>query len=132
MSKSMGNIIPLRTAIQDHGADPIRLAIISSAELLQDADFNMESVSGIKNKLESLLDECDSLKKGEIGDLQTEDKWILSKTQSKIAEVTEAVEKMRLREALHDILFTFESDLSWYQKRVQAKKRDDVSGIFMR
>ena len=29
MSKSMGNIIPLRTAIRDHGADPIRLAIIS-------------------------------------------------------------------------------------------------------
>jgi len=44
MSKSMGNIIPLRTAIKDYGADPIRLAIISSAELLQDADFNMESV----------------------------------------------------------------------------------------
>ena len=82
MSKSMGNIIPLRTAIRDHGADPIRLAIISSAELLQDADFNMESVSGIKNKLESLLDECSILKKGKIGDLQTEDKWILSKTQS--------------------------------------------------
>ena len=122
MSKSMGNIIPLRTAIRDHGAAPIRLAIISSAELLQDADFNMESVSGIKNKLESLLDECSTLKKGEIGDLQKEDKWILSKTQSKIAEVTEAVEKMRLREALHDILFTFESDLSWYQKRIQAKK----------
>merc|ERR1739841_369899 len=120
MSKSMGNIIPLRTAIRDYGADPIRLAIISSAELLQDADFNMESVSGIQNKLESLLDECSTLKKGEIGDLQTEDKWILSKTQSKISEVTEAV---------HDILFTFESDLSWYQKRVQAKKRDDVSGI---
>ena len=35
MSKSMGNIIPLRTAIKDYGADPIRLAIISSAELLQ-------------------------------------------------------------------------------------------------
>jgi leucyl-tRNA synthetase len=129
MSKSMGNIIPLRTAIRDHGADPIRLAIISSAELLQDADFNMESVSGIKNKLESLLDECSILKKDEISDLQTEDKWILSKTQSKIAEVTEAVEKMRLREALHDILFTFESDLTWYQKRIQAKKRDNISGI---
>ncbi len=36
---------------------------------------------------------------------------------------------MRLREALHEILFTFESDLSWYQKRIQAKKRDNVSGI---
>ena len=110
MSKSMGNIIPLRAAIKDHGADPIRLAIISSAELLQDADFNMESVSGIQSKLESLLEECSRLKKSETGELQAEDKWILSKTQSKIAEITEAVEKMRLREALHDILFTFEAD----------------------
>ncbi|KEQ56240.1 Leucine--tRNA ligase protein [Marine Group I thaumarchaeote SCGC AAA799-E16] len=129
MSKSMGNIIPLRAAIKDHGADPIRLAIISSAELLQDADFNMESVSGIQSKLESLLEACSSLKKAEIGELQAEDRWILSKTQSKIAEITEAVEKMRLREALHDILFTFESDLSWYSKRTQAKGREDISGI---
>ena len=85
--------------------------LFHQAELLQDADFNMESVSGIQNKLESLLEECSRLKKSEIGDLQAEDRWILSKTQSKIAEITEAVEKMRLREALHDILFTFETDL---------------------
>ena len=129
MSKSMGNIIPLRAAIRDHGADPIRLAIISSAELLQDADFNMESVSGIQNKLESLLEECTNLKNSTIGELEAEDKWILSKTQSLISQVTEAIEKMRLREGLHDILFTFESDLSWYAKRVKAKGRGNVSGI---
>ena len=51
----MGNIIPLRTAIKDHGADPIRLAIISSAELLQDADFNMESVYGISKQARSIV-----------------------------------------------------------------------------
>ena len=129
MSKSMGNIIPLRTAIKDHGADPIRLAIISSAELLQDADFNMESVYGIQNKLESLLEECSNLKAAQIGDLEAEDRWILSKTQGRIAQITEAVEKMRLREGLQDILFSFESDLSWYAKRVEAKGRDNVSGI---
>ncbi|MFQ5476285.1 MAG: leucine--tRNA ligase [Nitrosopumilus sp.] len=129
MSKSMGNIIPLRQAIKDHGADPIRLAIISSAELLQDADFNMESVSGIQNKLESLLEECSVAKQGEIGNLEAEDRWILSKMQSLIAEVTEAVEKMRLREALHDVLFSFESDLNWYSKRAQAKGREDISAI---
>jgi leucyl-tRNA synthetase len=129
MSKSMGNIIPLRTAIREHGADPIRLAIISSAELLQDADFNMESVYGISNKIEALLEECSRLKKGVIGELQAEDRWILSKTQSMILQITEAVEKMRLREALQDILFTFESDLDWYHKRVQSKERKDVSGI---
>jgi leucyl-tRNA synthetase len=129
MSKSMGNIIPLRTAVKDHGADPIRLAIISSAELLQDADFNMESVSGIQNKLESLLEECSKVKAEEIGSLEAEDRWILSKTQSMISQVTEAIWKMRLREALHDILFTFESDLSWYNKRAEAKGRVNISGI---
>ena len=129
MSKSMGNIIPLRTAVRDHGADPIRLAIISSAELLQDADFNMESVFGIQNKLESLHEECSKVKAGEIGNLEAEDRWILSKTQSMISQVTEAIEKMRLREALHDILFSFESDLSWYHKRTDAKNRENISGI---
>ncbi|KAF6247032.1 leucine--tRNA ligase [Nitrosopumilus sp. b3] len=129
MSKSMGNIIPLRTAIREHGADPIRLAIISSAELLQDADFNMESVSGIQGKLQSLLDDCSKVKQGEIGNLEPEDRWILSKTQNLIGQVTDAVEKMRLREALHDILFSFESDLSWYNKRVQAKGRENNSAI---
>ena len=61
--------------------------------------------------------------------MEAEDRWILSKTQGMIAQVTEAVEKMRLREGLHDILFSFESDLSWYSKRVEAKGRDNVSGI---
>jgi len=78
MSKSMGNIIPLRQAIQDYGADPIRLAIIISAELLQDADFNLESVGGIKNKLVSILEECSRLKSGSISNSEAEDKWIAS------------------------------------------------------
>ena len=89
----------------------------------------MESVYGIQNKLAALLEECSRLKNAPIGELQAEDKWILSKTQNKISQITEAVEKMRLREALHDILFTFETDLGWYQKRIQAKERKDVSGI---
>jgi leucyl-tRNA synthetase len=89
----------------------------------------MESVSGIQNKLESLLEECSRLKNNTIGELEAEDRWIRSKTQSMISQVTESIEKMRLREGLHDILFTFESDLSWYAKRVEAKGRENISGI---
>lgn len=132
MSKSMGNIIPLRAAIRDHGADPIRLAIISSAELLQDADFNAESVSGIQSRLGSLLEECAKARPGDAGDLEAEDVWILSRTQSMIAEATEAIEKMRLREALHGILFAFESDLGWYAKRAGAKGREGNPGVLHR
>ncbi len=129
MSKSMGNIIPLRKAIQDHGADPVRLAIIISAELLQDADFNIESVSGVQSRLESLYEECTKLEAGKIGNLEAEDRWILSKTQIMVSQVSAAVKKMRLREALHGILFAFESELGWYQKRAKAKNRRDISAI---
>src|SRR3990170_279959 len=129
MSKSMGNIIPLRQAIRDYGADPIRLAIIISAELLQDADFNLESVSGIKNKLVLLLEECSKLKPEKLSNLEAEDKWIRSKLQSLISDVVSSIEKMRLREALHNIIFSFEGDLQWYLKRAKAKKRSDYSGV---
>jgi leucyl-tRNA synthetase len=129
MSKSMGNIIPLRQAIRDYGADPIRLAIIVSAELLQDADFNVESVRGIKNKLEALMEECSALKPGSSDILQAEDKWILSKLQGLIEAVSGSIEKMRLREGLHDILFSFEANLQWYLKRAKAKGRTDYTGL---
>jgi leucyl-tRNA synthetase len=62
MSKSMGNIIPLRDAVRKYGADPIRLTILISAELLQDADFNAEAINGIKNKLEVMYKDSTKIK----------------------------------------------------------------------
>jgi len=129
MSKSMGNIIPLRQAIQEFGADPIRLAIIISAELLQDADFNLESITGIRNKLATLLEECSRLKPGKLDDLQAEDRWIQSKLFKLVPEVSAAIEKMRLREALHIILYSFDSDVSWYIKRANAKGRTNITSM---
>ncbi len=129
MSKSMGNIIPLRQAIKQYGADPIRLAIIISAELLQDADFNLDSINTIKNKLENIYEDCARYKPGKFSSLESEDSWILSRLHLLIEQTTAAIGKMRLREALHHILFTFESDLQWYLKRADAKQRKDVSAM---
>ncbi len=129
MSKSEGNIIPLRDAIRNHGADPIRLAILISAELLQDADFNQEAVKGVKNKLENMLEECSKYQSGYIVKLEQEDKWIKSKMEQLVLKTTSSIQKMRLREALHFILYEFESDLQWYTKRALAKKRGDFTGI---
>jgi len=36
---------------------------------------------------------------------------------------------MRLREALHGILYTFDSDLNWYIKRANAKGRTNISAM---
>ncbi|MFZ0367657.1 MAG: leucine--tRNA ligase, partial [Nitrososphaeraceae archaeon] len=51
MSKSLGNIIPLRKAIDEYGADSVRLTMLASAEILQDSDFSIDLVKGIRSKL---------------------------------------------------------------------------------
>jgi len=129
MSKSMGNIIPLREAVRKYGADPIRLTILISAELLQDADFNVEAINGIKNKLESMHEDCNKIKAEEISELEPEDKWILSMLQNLASNVSESMDKIRLREALHHILYDFDSELQWYLKRTKSKQRTNISGI---
>jgi len=129
MSKSMGNIIPLRDAVRKHGADPIRLTILISAELLQDADFNVEAINGIKNKLESMYENSIKTKAEEIPDLEPEDKWILSMLQNLALNVSQSMDKIRFREALHHILYDFDSELQWYFKRTKSKRRTNISGI---
>jgi len=129
MSKSMGNIIPLRAAVRKYGADPIRLTILISAELLQDADFNIEAINGIKNKLESMYENCTKIKAQEIPELEPEDKWIFSVLQNLASNVSQSMDKIRLRETLHHILYDFDSELQWYLKRAKSKQRTNISGI---
>ena len=129
MSKSMGNIIPLRQAIQEFGADPIRFAIIQAAELLQDADFKVNDVPTIQHDLESWVEACQKAKPGKVNDYFQEDVWIKSKLQIMIREATEAIEKMRGREALHKITNGFGPEIIWWKKRMEAKNRDNDNGI---
>jgi len=129
MSKSMGNIIPLRDAVRKHGADPIRLTILISAELLQDADFNVEAINGIKNKLELMYENSTKTKAEKIPELEPEDRWILSMLQNLALNVSQSMDKIRFREALHHILYDFDSELQWYLKRAKSKQRTNISGI---
>jgi leucyl-tRNA synthetase len=133
MSKSLGNIIPLRSAIKDHGADPLRLAMLSSSELLQDADFSFDLVKGIRAKLveiyeniiEHLANNQDlksSNVKENLEQMGLEDKWLLSRLQDYISLVTKSLDRLRVREALQIILYYMDRDLIWYRKRKLAKK----------
>ena len=128
MSKSLGNIIPLRAAIQEHGADTIRLAMLVSAEILQDADFSFDTARGIRSKLLGIFElaaKCASKQKST--ELQLEDRWLFSKLQRTIAETSASMDKLRMREAIHYILYSLDQDLQWYAKRTAAKGRENVA-----
>lgn len=129
MSKSMGNIVPLRSAIKRYGADPIRLGIVISAELLQDSDINLESVTNIGDRLKRMIQECQGVQPVLQNYDTHEDRWIHAKLDQIINRVTYNMEIMRLREALHDILYTLEQDVQWYRRRLLAKGRSAPPGI---
>ncbi len=133
MSKSMGNIIPLRNAIREYGADAIRVSMLLAAELLQDADFTLDAVKGIRERLERIYNMCTRFTKKDLGQLQLEDKWIISRLQHLIENSTTAMDKLRVREALHNIIYLMDQDIQWYLKRINAKERTDqsISGVMM-
>ena len=135
MSKSLGNIIPLRDAIKEHSADAIRLAMLISAELLQDADFSFDTVKGIRSKLQDIYDmgmesstnsSHSQTKRAKINE-ELVDRWLLSRLQRTIADTTMSMDKLRVREAAHNIIYSLDHDLQWYEKRVRAKNRESSS-----
>jgi len=65
----------------------------------------------------------------EIPELEPEDKWILRMLQNLAINVSQSMDKIRLREALHHILYDFDSKLQWYLKRTTSKQRTNISGI---
>jgi leucyl-tRNA synthetase len=135
MSKSLGNIIPLRDAIKEHSADAIRLAMLISAELLQDADFSFDTVKGIRSKLQDIYDmgiesstnSSQSQIKGAKINEELVDRWLLSRLQRTVADTTMSMDKLRVREAAHNIIYSLDHDQQWYEKRVKAKNRENSS-----
>ena len=130
MSKSLGNIIPLRTAIREHGADTIRLAMLVSAEILQDADFSFDTAKAMKSKLGNIFDMTEKVKgAGRAVPEHVEDKWLATRLVRIAAQTAESMDRLRVREAIHQILYTLEQDLAWYDKRVRAKGRQDSPAV---
>ena len=139
MSKSFGNIIPLRQAVRDHSVDSIRVALLSSAELLQDTDFSFEALRGIRSRLDDIyqmgihLSNSNNNIQASLEQIyhgqsvtESEDKWLLSMIQRRIGDATELMDRLRVREVLHTILYSMEQDLQWYNKRVKSKGRTEL------
>lgn len=130
MSKSFGNIIPLRDALRTYGADPLRIAILATAELLQDLDFSDTLAKSVRERLERFcsfaLQTIDAAE-GVQMEYSTIDRWLLSRLQQRVKAVTEAMENMRFREAIHNALYMVDQDVQWYLRRIPDGEKGSSS-----
>ena len=132
MSKSFGNIIPLREGLAKFGADPIRLSVLTTAELLQDADFSPSVAKSMRERLEGLYRFVGEFAKKKHSKwmprrLLAIDKWMLSRLQEHIKKATEAMDKLAVRKAVHSIMYELDRDFQWYQKRTAKTKQKENS-----
>lgn len=145
MSKSMGNIIPLRNTIKQYNADSIRVAMLVLGELLQDVDFSFTTLKGIYTRLNEIYEfSLNFIQKNDsiinsmnsdqdiidaLDDLALEDKWLLNRINILITELTHSFDELRIRDALNTALYIMDKDFDWYKKRKLSKSGTITSNI---
>ena len=136
MAKSLGNgIDPLEMADQ-YGADALRFNLITGNSPGNDMRFYTERCEAMRNFANKIwnasrflmmnltIDRCELP-----GRLELEDKWILSKLNSVIPEVTENMERYELGVAAQKVYdFIWDSYCDWYieltKTRLQGEDED--------
>ena len=129
MSKSLGNgIDPLEMANQ-YGADALRFNLVTGNSPGNDMRFYTERCEAMRNFANKIwnasrflmmnltIEECRLPER-----LELEDKWILSKLNSVIPEVTENMEKFELGVAAQKVYdFIWDSYCDWYIELTKAR-----------
>jgi len=121
MSKSKGNFITLKDALNQFGADATRCALLLGGEGMNDPDWRKETVRDVKTKLRGFRNLTDTIienvKQAKTGHLET---WLISMLQHRIKTVTENMEALKTRTALENALFEIWNDFRWYNRRKET------------
>jgi leucyl-tRNA synthetase len=136
MHKSKGNFITMKGAVEKYGADATRCGLLLGAEGMDDPDWRAENISDLQTKFESLIGFAGSIiscsKKEEDTMLE---RWLMSKLQSRIKEVTGGLEDLKTRTALQVALFETWNDLRCYIQRkgnTEAKALGEAVKIWLK
>lgn len=114
MSKSLGNILPLRKAIAEYGPDPIRISVVGGAELSEDTDFNRKMVEGIMARLRFIAEVAGTAK--DSATIEPE-RWLEARANSYFKEALLSYARLDLREVVNTLLYRMVNDIKWCIKR---------------
>lgn len=114
MSKSLGNIIPLKRGIGKYGADPLRFVETATADLGTETEFSEVGIRSIQSKNESMLTAILALPDMKSNELTHIDYWLYSRLNSKIRVATAHMDSMSLKEAYLEIYYNSINELKRY------------------
>ena len=136
MSKSLGNGIDPLEIIDQYGADALRLTLIMGNAPGNDMRFYYERVEASRNFANKVwnasrfimmnLEKAEIPAELELATLTSADKWILTKVNRLVAEVTENMDKYELGIAVQKVYdFIWEEFCDWYIEMVKPRLYHD-------
>ncbi|HIT33225.1 MAG TPA: valine--tRNA ligase [Candidatus Faecousia intestinigallinarum] len=139
MSKSLGNGIDPLEMIEKYGCDALRMNMISGNSPGNDMRFYVERCEAMRNFANKLwnasryvLMNLGEDAKNELPpreDLTITDKWVLSKLNTLIAEVTENLEKYELGVAIQKVYdFLWDTYCDWYIELTKSRLYSEDAG----
>ena len=134
MSKSLGNGIDPLEIVEKYGADALRFTLATGNAPGNDMRFYIERVEASRNFANKIWNasrftlmnlDIDENKLPAISELQLEDKWILSKYNTLVKEVTDNLEKFELGIAVQKLYdFLWDNFCDWYIELVKPRLFD--------
>ncbi len=136
MSKSLGNGIDPLEVIEKYGADALRFTLVTGNAPGNDMRFYWERVEASRNFANKIWNASRfimmNIEKADIKDVSLDkltlaDRWILSKMNSLVKEVTDNMEKYELGIAVSKLYdFIWEEFCDWYIEMVKSRLWDDA------
>ena len=148
MSKSLGNGIDPTVIIEKYGADTLRFSLINGVAAGSDMRFSDEKIEGARNFMNKIwnasrfvLMNAEGKQISKISDckLNSADKWIITKLNKTIKEVTLNMEKYEMGVALANLYdFVWTDFCDWYIELTKPvlygeddKKRNDTVSVLV-
>jgi leucyl-tRNA synthetase len=131
MSKTMGNFVTWRAALDKYGADGFRLGLALTADGMDDADWRDRAAQDAKEKVESIIPfvkKC--MKSGANREADELDSWLISRIHGRIESATEALEQMKIRRASATIFLDVWNDIRYYIRRTKNPRKQTLSEVF--
>ena len=131
MSKSLGNGIDPLEVIEKYGADALRMTLMTGNAPGNDMRFYWERVEASRNFANKVWNASrfimmnlkdDAYKNTPLSSLTLADRWILSKANTLVQDVTENLDKYELGIALSKVYdFVWEEFCDWYIEMVKPR-----------
>jgi leucyl-tRNA synthetase len=131
MSKTKGNFVTWRAALEKYGADGFRLALALTADGMDDADWRERAAEDSKGKVEAIIPFVKkTLKSAVIRDENELDHWLVSSVHRRIITATEAMEEMKIRRASATAFLDIWNDVRYYLHRTKRPRKQTLVDVY--